>query len=663
MYIVKKSLHNPIFSHEKNNFFEAHAAFNMSVIKEAGKTIGIYRAESSKDVTRQPERISSIGYAESLDGMHFTNRQLLVEPSEEYDKCGCEDPRITFFEGKYYIFYTALSGYPYSKDNIKVAVAILNDLPESKKNTKIIKNKKQNNIVKHLVTPFNAKAFALFPERVNGKVTAVLSVNTDKEKQELRMAIAQADNIEDFWNEKYWEKWYRDLDKYSLNLHRDEYDFYEGGARPVKTKAGWIFIYSQIQNYYGGSNKDKIFGIEALLLDAKNPYNILGRTTGPLIVPTEEYEILGRVENVLFPSGAILIDDGNRKEETLAIYYGAVDAKTCVAYVNLQDLINSILPKTKNDFKFTRISELKDSPLLGPTELHSWENFAVFNPGSIKIGNKVYIFYRAMGRDNTSTVGLAISTDGYTINERLPEPIYVPRVDFESKKVPGGNSGCEDVRVVIIDDFLYMFYTAYNGIEKPAVAVTKISVKNFLKRNWEWDEPFLISPAGFDDKDTCVFPEKIQDKYFVLHRIGISMCGDYIDDLDFEFEKLNKCISVLEPRVNSWDSLKVGIATPPIKTSVGWLVLYHGISKSSHTYRLGAALLDLNDPSYLVSRLQDPIFGPELPWEKQGIVNNVVFPGGAVVIGKYLYIYYGAADKYTGVARIELNLLLKALSR
>ena len=234
MYIVKKSHHNPIFSHHKENIFEAYAAFNMSVIQVGKYIYGVYRAESAKDPTRSPERISSIGIARSLDGKNFEDRRLFIEPSEDFDRCGCEDPRITFFEGKYYIFYTALSGYPFNADNIKVAVAISSDLKTIEK--------------KILVTPFNAKAMSLFPERIGGKIHVSLSVNTDRGNMQL--AVADFDNIEELFDKNYWDKWYLNLESHSIkNIRRHENDFYEGGAVPIYTKHGWLFIYSYIQNY------------------------------------------------------------------------------------------------------------------------------------------------------------------------------------------------------------------------------------------------------------------------------------------------------------------------------------------------------------------------------------------------------------------------------
>jgi predicted GH43/DUF377 family glycosyl hydrolase len=141
------------------------------------------------------------------------------------------------------------------------------------------------------------------------------------------------------------------------------------------------------------------------------------------------------------------------------------------------------------------------------------------------------------------------------------------------------------------------------------------------------------------------------------------ICGDYFKSLDFTKETIKKCIRIMGPRVNTWDSAKVGITAPPIKTKNGWLLLYHGVSKSHNTYRIGAVLLDLKDPAIVLARTTDPIFEPEEMYEKVGIMNNVVFPCGMIEQDGLLYIYYGGADTVVGVATIELNILLKALTR
>lgn len=639
MYVVKRSSHNPILTPDIDHYWEDFATFNMSVIRKDGMFYGAYRAISAVDKLNKPQQVSVIGIAKSKDGINFEERKPFITPLEEWEKYGCEDPRITYFEGNHYIFYTALSTYPFEAAGIRVAVAVSKDLKQIEE--------------RHLVTPFNAKAMALFPERVNGKITVILAVHTDMPPA--KIAIAQVDNIEELWNVKFWEKWYADIDKHTIDLKKSPYDHIEVGAAPLRTAEGYLLVYSHIQNYFPSPEKLKrIFGIEAALLSMDNPLEILGRSRGPLLVPRETYELSGYLPDIVFPSGAII------NKDELSIYYGAADTTVCIAKVNLADLLRTMMPATSPLYHFRRYP---GNPIITADAEHSWESKATFNPAAIRIHGNTYILYRAFSEDNTSSIGCAISKDGIHIDERLPEPVYIPREEFESKKIAGANSGCEDPRLTKIGEHIYMCYTAYDGIGPPRVAVTSITVENFLQRNWQWEKPVLITPPGFDEKDTCIFPEKTGGKYFILHRAGDEICGDYFKTLDFGIETVHKCIRVIGPRINSWDSLKVGISAPPIKTKEGWLLLYHGISKSHGTYRVGALLLDLEDPAIVLARSTDPIFEPEEIYEKTGIVNNVVFPCGAVLEGGMLYLYYGGADKVVGVATMELEVILRALTR
>src|SRR3989344_942577 len=572
MFVVKRSHHNPILVPYKDHYFEAFATFNMSVIKVGKIFYGVYRAVSAVDKLRTLEQISTIGIGESKDGTYFEERRQFIKPEEEWEKYGCEDPRVTYFEGQYYIFYTALSKYPFEASGIKVAVAVSKDL------------KKVNE--RHLVTPFNAKDMTLFGERVGGKVTVIVAVNTDMPPA--KIAIAQMDRIEELWNVKFWEEWYKNIDKHVVDLKRLPYD------------------------------------------------------------------LLGHVPDVIFPSGALV------KKDTLFIYYGAADMTACVAHVNLNDLISTMRSETSERWNFKRYLK---NPIITPKTTHPWEAKATFNPAVLRLGDTTHILYRALSADNTSSIGYAASKDGVNIDERLSEPIYSSRESFESKKVAGANSGCEDPRLTKIGKTIYMCYTAFDGIGPARVAITSISEKNFLQKNWKWEKPVVITPEGFDDKDTCIFPEKTKGKYFILHRVGDQICGDYFKTLNFKNETVKKCIRIIGPRINSWDSSKVGITAPPIKTKYGWLLLYHGVSKSHNTYRVGAVLLDKNDPALVISRTTDPIFEPREPYEKLGIVNNVVFTCGMALQDDLLYIYYGAADSVVGVATVELNIILKALTR
>ena len=636
MFVLRRAKENPVLGPTPDHPWEATATFNMSPVRYGKHIYGLYRAISTPDNFGVPDQMSTIGIAESQDGLHFEERRPFITPVEEWEKFGCEDPRATFFEGRYYVFYTALSKFPFEADGIKVAVAISDDL-------KTIQER-------HLVTPFNAKAMTLFPERVNGKITLIFSAHTDSPPT--KMSVVQVERIEELWSRDFWEKWHEEIDQHVINLRRNDRDHVEVGATPIKTEFGWLLIYSHIENYFGGGRPQ--FGIEAVLLDLNDPRKIIGRTQSAILAPKEPYELSGYVPNIVFPSGALI------EKDKLLIYYGGADTTVCVARVDLLDLLSSISPLTKNRWQFKRF---ETNPLLLPIENHTWEAKAVFNPATIEIDGKIHILYRALSPDNTSTIGYASSLDGEHIAERLPEPVYVPTEDFERKKIENGNSGCEDPRLTQIGKKLYMCYTAFDGIGPPRVAATSIAIKDFVERQWKWEKPQLITPPGIDDKDTCILPEKINGKYLILHRIGTDICGDFLKSLDFEKNTVNKCVKVMGPRPGMWDGLKIGIAGPPLLTDDGWVLFYHGISESDHNYRVGAALLDLKDPTVVLARTTDPLFSPEEKYEKEGIVPNVVFPCGAVMRDGLFYIYYGGADKVIGGATMEVAIVTNALKR
>jgi len=116
-------------------------------------------------------------------------------------------------------------------------------------------------------------------------------------------------------------------------LQRLPEDHLEVGAPPVATEVGWLLLYSYIKNYF---NPPPIFGIEAVLLDLKNPLKIKGRTKGPLLVPEKDYEQHGQVGKIVFPTGA-LVENGQ-----LLVYYGAADTHCCLATVNLKSLLKKM---------------------------------------------------------------------------------------------------------------------------------------------------------------------------------------------------------------------------------------------------------------------------------------------------------------------------------
>jgi beta-1,2-mannobiose phosphorylase / 1,2-beta-oligomannan phosphorylase len=638
MFVLRREPRNPILAPQRERPWEALATFNPSAVRTKEGVRIYYRALGNPDALQTPTAgLSSVGTAFAEDGVHFHSRQQVLVPQEPWDIFGCEDPRVTFFEGRWYCFYTALGGYPFGPGNIKVGLAI-GDSPETFTE-------------RHLITPFNAKAATLFPERINGDVVLLLTAHTDWTAEHPRptIAIARAKQIQDFFDPNYWNTWHDNLASHALpELRRRDEDHVEVGASPLLTKKGWLIVYAYIQKYY--DEHARIFSIEAAILDRDDPQKLISRTES-ILVPQEFYEQYGFVPNIVFPSSATLDETGK-----LEIWYGAGDTVCAKASMKMHDFMRALDPE-RPARTFTRGAQ---NPILSPRG-NGFESRDVFNPAAIDINGSVYILYRAMDAANTSTIGLAISQDGSAVKERLETPVYVPRADFEMKRgSPTGNSGCEDPRIVRIDDTLYMTYTAYDGVHSPIGAVSSISVDDFLARRFEkWTMPLLLTPDNVDDKDLALLPQKINGNYLLYHRVNSQICADLLPDLT-SGKRVSRCIEVMGPRKGMWDGEKVGSTAPPIRVGDNWLMIYHGVSAHG-TYRLGAALLG-PDGTTLLARAADPIFEPVEKYEKEGEISNVVFACGAVVRGDILFLYYGAADKVIGVATASLAHLIEALT-
>ena len=639
MISVKRYEHNPILL-PSENLWEESAVFNPSVVKNDNSYHMLYRALSHpREWNGDYIQVSSIGHATGIDGINFSNRAQFLTPEYDWERFGCEDPRAVFIDNTYFIFYTAISTNPPTPEGIRVGVALTKDFSSISE--------------KHLVTPFNAKAMTLFPEKISGKYTAILTADTDKPPS--KIAIAKFDSISDLWDRSFWENWYKDLAKYTLPLQRRSQDQVEVGLGPIKTDKGWVAVYSYIQNYY---LPNRIFGVEAVLLDLDDPLLILGKTNGPFMVPQTYFEKHGMIPNVIFPSGGI-VEDNN-----LRLYYGASDTTVCSADLSIKELVLQMVTGEKqisieSVHSALHLVRFDGNPILTPIQTHKWEEEAVLNPGVYKKDNTVYLFYRAMNKSFESKIGLATTQDGFHIDERLDEPVYSPRAFFE--KSNKGPSGCEDPRITQIEDTIYMLYTAYDG-ETSEVALTSISVSDFINRNWKWSAPVPISDPSVMDKNSAIFPEKINNKFAILHRLDVRIWLDFVDSLsEFSSGKRLEGKPIVDPRPGKWDSEKVGITGPPIKTELGWLLLYHGISSQDKKYRLGIIILDLYDPAKIILRLDDPILEPKLWYEKEGVRPDAIFSCGSAVLNNRLFVYYGAADTTIGVAQIDYPFLLDKL--
>lgn len=301
------------------------------------------------------------------------------------------------------------------------------------------------------------------------------------------------------------------------------------------------------------------------------------------------------------------------------------------------------------------------NPILKADPSVPWKAKAVYNPAAIYLDRKIHLIYRGQSQDGVSSFGYAQSSDGYHIDEDFSESIYRPTAPFELPTKDGWNSGCEDPRISLINDRIYMCYTAYDGTSPPRVALTSIAASDFLNKNWLWDVPKLISPPGIDDKDACIIKNPSGKGFVAFHRLGNSLWIDMLRDLEFPEVKYLTGGILAQAREDAWDNVKIGLASPPIMTIEGLLVLYHSVCNPGFIYKIGALLLDPTDLHKIIARTSEPLLIPEMDYELNGQVQNSVFCCGAVVIKDIIYLYYGGGDTVTGVATMPVSNLLDVL--
>ncbi len=326
----------------------------------------------------------------------------------------------------------------------------------------------------------------------------------------------------------------------------------------------------------------------------------------------------------------------------------------------------------KKQFEINRYG---NNPIIKPQEQNEWETKATFNPAALQAGEKIHLLYRAIGYDDVSVLGYASSDDGFSIKERLDHPVFFNDPENARKnktdKSPisylsggGGNGGCEDPRLTLIDDVIYLTYTAFDGWGSLRMALSSISLKDFLNKEWNWEEPIMISPPGEIHKNWVLFPEKINGKFAVLHSVNPDVLVDYLDDLDFKGEDkyIKGFFSSLKNK-GRWDSWVRGAGPPPIKTEKGWLLIYHAMDvfRDPNRYKLGVMLLDLNDPQKIIARSKEPILEPDESYENDGWKAGVSYCCGAVVRDGQLLIYYGGADTVSCVAETDLENFINTL--
>lgn len=344
-----------------------------------------------------------------------------------------------------------------------------------------------------------------------------------------------------------------------------------------------------------------------------------------------------------------------------------------VCYILYQKIKRSKKAKSADH----KIQRHHANPIMSPRPHQEWETNGTFNPAAVKDDEgRVHLLYRAIGDNGLSNIGHASSHDGMNFDKRSAFPVYQPSV--EEKKLigakpsgpkeynptlyssGGGWGGHEDPRAVRIGDRVYMTYTAFQGWESVQIALTSIALKDLKNERWDWKKPKLISPPGEVHKNWVLFPEKINGKFVILHGISPNILIDYVENIDDPYP--GKYIKSKPPkggRPEYWDNWVRGAGPPPIRTDLGWLLLYHAMDKNDpNKYKLGAMILDINDPTKILYRSPQPILTPDMHYENDG-KPGVVYASGTVIRNKQLTVYYGGGDKHVCMAETPLDELLQ----
>ncbi|MBW1697941.1 MAG: glycosidase [Deltaproteobacteria bacterium] len=277
----------------------------------------------------------------------------------------------------------------------------------------------------------------------------------------------------------------------------------------------------------------------------------------------------------------------------------------------------------------------------------------VFNAGATRFNGETLLLMRVEDRRGISHFTAARSKDGIGGWEIDPQPTLMP----EPEKYPEEIWGIEDPRITWMEEHneWAITYTAYSrGGPMVSLACTK-DFKKFRRLG-------PVMPP--EDKDAALFPDRFGDRWAMIHRpvsafpsVGAHIWISFSPDLKHWGDHQ---ILIRARKGGWWDANKIGLSPPPLKTDQGWLILYHGVrmTASGAIYRLGLALLDLENPTRLIARSDRWVFGPEEPYEVFGDVNKVVFPCGWIMEEDTIRIYYGGADTCIALATANLSDLL-----
>jgi len=283
---------------------------------------------------------------------------------------------------------------------------------------------------------------------------------------------------------------------------------------------------------------------------------------------------------------------------------------------------------------------------------------SVFNAGAASVGDETLLLLRIEDRRGISHLTAARSKDGVSDWVVDREPTLWPSPRSHPEEI----WGIEDPRITYIQEkgVWAILYTAYSAGGPLVSLATTQDFKTF-------DRKGAVMPP--EDKDAALFPVRFGGRWAMLHRpvpafpgTGVHIWISFSPDMEHWGEHR---VLLHARKGGMWDAGKIGLSPPPIRTERGWLVLYHGVKMTAGgcIYRLGLAMLDLENPARLTHRADEWVFAPEESYELVGDVDKVVFPCGWLVQGDEVRLYYGGADKCIALATGSLREIVGWLTK
>jgi beta-1,4-mannooligosaccharide/beta-1,4-mannosyl-N-acetylglucosamine phosphorylase len=291
----------------------------------------------------------------------------------------------------------------------------------------------------------------------------------------------------------------------------------------------------------------------------------------------------------------------------------------------------------------------EQNPILTRDDIPGMDATSVFNPGAIRMGDRIHLLLRVQTRGRETLLLDAESADGVRFDVH-PEPVTIEGLD------PAAIYHLYDPRLTAIGDSVYMVFAADTD-EGCRLGTAKTGDL----RRFEFME---LGPP--EVRNGVLFPEKVGGRYLRLERPNtVAGSGDEVFLAESQDLVAWRTVGpVMKGRWHYWDE-RIGSGPPPVRVPEGWLHVYHGIAThfmSVNIYQAGVVLLDADDPTRVLARSRENILEPRELYEMVGQVPNVVFPSGWVVDGEQVKLYYGAADTCVGLALTTIPELLGACS-